>query len=37
MGKTTLLYALSTLAQTCATLVAFIGALGLYRLQSPKR
>lgn len=34
MGKTTLLYALSTLAQTCATLVAFIGALGLYRLQS---
>ena len=34
MSETTLLYALSTLAQTCAALVAFVGALGLYRLQS---
>jgi hypothetical protein len=34
VDKTTLLYALSTLAQTCAALLAFIGALGLYRLQS---
>lgn len=34
MGETTLLYALSTLAQTCAALVALVGALGLYRLKS---
>ncbi len=34
MSETTLLYALSTLAQTCAALVAFVGALGLYRLQT---
>jgi len=34
VSETTLLYALSTLAQTCAALVAFVGALGLYRLQS---
>ena len=34
LGRDVLLYALSTLAQTCAALVAFIGALGLYRLQS---
>lgn len=34
MSTETLRYALSTLAQTCATLVALIGALGLYRLQS---
>lgn len=34
MNETALLYALSTLAQTCAALVAFVGALGLYRLQS---
>lgn len=34
VSETTLLYALSTLAQTCAALAAFIGALGLYRLQS---
>ena len=33
MNETTLLYALSTLAQTCAALAAFIGAVGLYRLQ----
>ena len=33
MNETALLYALSTLAQTCAALVAFIGALALYRLQ----
>lgn len=31
---TILLYALSTLAQTCAALAAFVGAVGLYRLQS---
>jgi len=30
---TVLLYALSTLAQTCAALAAFVGAVGLYRLQ----
>lgn len=34
LDKNTILYALSTLAQTCAALLAFIGALGLYRLQS---
>ena len=34
MDKTTILYALSTLAQTCAALAALIGAVGLYRLQS---
>ncbi len=27
-------YALSTLAQTCAALAAFVGAVGLYKLQS---
>jgi hypothetical protein len=27
------LYALSTLAQTCAALAAFVGAVGLFRLQ----
>jgi len=27
------LYALSTLAQTCAALAAFVGAVGVYRLQ----
>jgi hypothetical protein len=32
--KTILLYALSTLAQTCAALAAFVGAVGLFRLQS---
>jgi hypothetical protein len=31
---TILLYVLSTLAQTCAALAAFVGAVGLYRLQS---
>ena len=30
---TTFLYALSTLAQTCSALAAFVGAIGLYRLQ----
>lgn len=34
MGETTLLYALSTVAQSCAALVAFLGALVLFRLQS---
>jgi hypothetical protein len=29
---TTVLYALSTIAQTCAALAAFVGAVGLYRL-----
>lgn len=33
-AQTTVLYALSTLAQTCAALAAFVGAVGLYRLQS---
>jgi hypothetical protein len=28
------LYALSTLAQTCAALAAFVGAIGLFRLQT---
>jgi hypothetical protein len=32
-AETTLLYTLSTLAQTCAALAAFVGAVGLYRLQ----
>jgi hypothetical protein len=30
---TVVLYALSTLAQTCAALAAFVGAVGLFRLQ----
>lgn len=34
VSEIVLLYALSTLAQTCAALAAFDGALGLYRLQS---
>ena len=34
MSETTLLYILSTLAQTCAALAAFVGAVSLYRLQS---
>ena len=33
MSETTLLYILSTLAQTCAALAAFVGAVGLFRLQ----
>ena len=33
MDPTSILYALSTLAQTCAALAAFVGAVGLYRLQ----
>ncbi len=33
-AETTILYALTTLAQTCAALAALVGALGLYRLQS---
>jgi len=32
-AQTTVLYALSTLAQTCAALAAFVGAVGVYRLQ----
>jgi hypothetical protein len=32
--KTILLYALSTLAQTCAALAAFVGVMALHRLQS---
>src|SRR5207244_1941440 len=32
-ADTTLLYILSTLAQTCAALAAFVGAVGLFRLQ----
>jgi hypothetical protein len=34
MDATTILYALSTLSQTCAALAALVGALGLFRLQS---
>jgi len=33
MSETALLYALSTLAQTCAALAAFVGAVGVFRLQ----
>lgn len=33
MTETTVLYALSTLAQTCAALAAFVGAVGIFRLQ----
>lgn len=36
MDATTILYAMSTLAQTCAALAAFVGAIGLYRLQMLK-
>lgn len=32
-AETTVLYALSTLAQTCAALAAFVGAVGVFRLQ----
>jgi hypothetical protein len=32
-AETTVLYILSTLAQTCAALAAFVGAVGLFRLQ----
>ena len=31
--QTTVLYALSTFAQTCAALAAFVGAVGLFKLQ----
>jgi len=34
MNENAVLYALSTLAQTCAALAAFVGAVGLYNLQS---
>ena len=34
MDKTTVLYALSTLAQTCAAVAAFVGAIGLFRIQA---
>src|SRR6266699_6816582 len=34
MNEQAVLYALSTLAQTCAALAALVGALGLYRAQS---
>ena len=33
MNDTTVLYALSTIAQTCAALAAFVGAIGVFRLQ----
>ncbi len=33
MNETALLYALSTIAQTCAALAAFVGAVGIYRLR----
>ena len=32
-APTTVLYALSTFAQTCAALAAFVGAVGLFKLQ----
>lgn len=34
MNDQAVFYALSTLAQTCAALAAFVGAVGVYRLQS---
>jgi len=33
MGETTVLYVLTTLAQSCAALAAFVGALGVFRMQ----
>lgn len=36
MNEQAVLYALSTLAQTCAALAALVGALGLYRAQSAR-
>jgi hypothetical protein len=33
MNENTVLYALSTLAQTCAALAAFVGAVGLFHLE----
>ena len=32
-AETTVLYTLSTLAQTCAALAAFVGAVGIFHLQ----
>jgi len=32
---TTVLYTLTTLAQSCAALAAFVGAVGVFRLQMP--
>jgi hypothetical protein len=32
--ETTMLYVLSTFAQTCAPLAAFVGAVGIFRLQT---
>jgi len=37
VDPTTILYALSTMAQTRAALAALVGALGLYRFQSIRR
>lgn len=34
MDQQTLLYLFSTLAQTCAALAAFVGAVGVFRLQT---
>jgi hypothetical protein len=34
VNENAVLYALSTLAQTCAALAAFVGAIGLFLLQS---
>ncbi len=33
MGETVVLYTLTTLAQTCAALAAFVGAVAVFRLQ----
>ncbi len=34
LAETTVLYVLSTLSQTCAALVGFLGAIAVFRLQS---
>jgi hypothetical protein len=36
MGETTVLYVLTTVAQSCAALAAFVGAVGVFRLQMAK-
>jgi hypothetical protein len=34
MERDAVLYGLSALAQTCAALAAFVGAVGIFRLQA---
>jgi len=36
-AETIILYVLSTFAQTCAALAAFVGAVGLFRLETLAR